>query len=89
MYKLIREEMETTINFDRSSTTAEIYTSDPAMMRKLDKLTPYVQAVKQDEYGKWYECPKSMIKVQKPRLLSEEKRQELAERMRKHGEPDN
>jgi hypothetical protein len=85
MYKLTREEMETTINFDKSSPTASIYTADPAMIRKLDKLTPYVQVVKQDEYGRWYECPKSMIKVQKPRLLSEEKRQELAERMRKRG----
>ena len=85
MYKLTREEMETTINFDRSSDTANIYTTDPVMMRKMDKLaqeTTVITMAKQDAYCREYECPKALIKVSKPRVISEEQRQELAERMR-------
>ena len=79
------QEQETTINFDRSSPTAEIYTADPAMIRRYDKLasqTPVFTCVKADKYGKWYECPKTMIKVKKPNELSSEKRAMLAERMK-------
>ena len=84
-YKLSLAEMETTINFDRSSETANIYTTDPVMMRKLDKLareTPILQAKKIDEYSREYECPKSMIKIHKPRLYTGEKRKELSDRMK-------
>ena len=78
---MTREEMETTINFDRGSDTARIYTADPVMMRKLDGLARENVAVarkSQDEIGYWYECPKSWVKVQKPRQVSQETKDRLA-----------
>lgn len=83
MYKLTLSEMETTMNFDRNSDTARIYTADPVMMRKMDKLaleSACVQVVSHDEYSRTYICPKSWMKVHKPRQLSEERRAELAQR---------
>ena len=83
--KLILEEMETIINYNRSSPTASIYTSDPVMMRRLDKLTektPLLTQVKADEYGRWYECPKTMIKVHAPRVLTEQESKKRASRMK-------
>lgn len=82
MYKPSLEEQETTINYDRSDDMARIYTADPMMMRKLDKIAAENAALamkSQDEIGRWYECPKSWIKVQKPRQVSQETRDRLAE----------
>ena len=78
---MTREEMETTINFDRSSDTARIYTADPVMMRKLSNLASEnacVQEKSRDEIGRRYECPKSWVKVQKPRQVSQETKDRLA-----------
>lgn len=57
------EEQETTIQFYRDMEIASIYTSDPTMMTKLDKI---YQAVKVDichgtVCAKWYEIPKRWI----------------------------
>jgi|GEM_PF-2328348 len=86
-YNLKAEEMETTINFDRSSPTASIYTADAVMIRKLDKLcgeTPLVSLLKKDAYSAEYELPKSMVRIVKPRLLSDETRKKYSDGAKKN-----
>lgn len=39
LYKLTREEQETIINWCPADDTASIYSADPVVIRKLDKLT--------------------------------------------------
>ena len=39
MYKLTREEQETIINWCSADDTASIYSADPVVIRKLDKLS--------------------------------------------------
>lgn len=80
MYRLTQDEQETIIRYDRASDKASIYTADPVVMRRLDDLaskTSAVVEVRADDYGRWYECPKSMVKVQKPRQVTEETCQRL------------
>lgn len=86
MYSPTREEQETIIRFDRSSDTATIYTADPVIIRKMDKLmseSPCVQAISHDELSRTYICPKSWVKVHKPRLLRDEQRAELTQRLKR------
>lgn len=81
MAKLTLAEMETTIRFDREGDMAYIYTADPVMMRKLARLSRENGALAmnyQDEIGCWYQCPKSWIKVQRPRRVSQETKERLA-----------
>ena len=78
-------EMETVISYDRSSGTASIYTADPVVMRRLEKLCENAKEfleVKRDEYGRWYQCPKALIGIRKPRQLSAELRENMAQRAR-------
>lgn len=70
--KLSRYEMETTITFNRDEPNARIYTSDPVMLRKLDKLcaqTPVITVFREDEVSKTYTCPKKLVSIRKPRLF--------------------
>ena len=79
-HNLTLAEMETVISYDRSSGTASIYTADPVVMARLGKMSAENTAlalVKHDENGGWYECPKSWIKVQKPRQVSDETKARL------------
>lgn len=79
-------EQETVITYNRAEDTAQIYTADPTVMTKLSKLcktNDAFQLVKKDKDGKTYTCPKTWIKIVKPREISEEQREALAERMRK------
>ena len=69
--KLSRYEMETTITFNRDEPIARIYTSDPVMLRKLDKLCaqiPVITVFREDEVSKTYICPKKLVSIRKPRL---------------------
>jgi len=67
---MLKEEMETTIQYDRASGTASIYTADPARRARLDKFCeeyPDVyKKVKEDGDGAFYECPKRCIKFGRP-----------------------
>lgn len=83
-------DQETTINIYRDEDTAEVYTCDTTMMTKLDrrcKEYPDVyRLVRQDEYGKWYELPKSRISFRGPaRVVSDEERQKIRERFERTG----
>lgn len=86
-YRKSKEEMETIFAFDRASSTARIYTADEAYMREMDgycEKSPLVVEKKRDEYGRWYECPKSYLTLQLPRELSDEQRNVLRERARQN-----
>lgn len=85
--KLTNLERETTINYNQEELTAVVCTHDPALIRKLDKLSlssSEILVIKEDENSKTYIFPKKWVKVKLPRQLSDEKRAEYAERARKN-----
>ena len=85
--KLTRYEQETIINFNAEEKTATLYTRDPAVMRNLDSLvTEYPDTFKRvgETYiDKTYEMPKSAVTYRKPRRISEAKREQAREAMKK------
>lgn len=85
--KLTREEQETIINFSAADKIATLYTRDPAVMRKVDALvTEYpdtFKCISETDIDKTYEMPKSHISYRKPRRISEAKRQQAREAMKK------
>lgn len=71
-YKPSRYEMETTITFNRYEPNARIYTADPVMLRKLDKLcsqNPVFSVLREDELSKTYSCPKKLVNIRKPTVF--------------------
>ena len=86
-YKLTRYEMETTVNFNAEEGTAILYTRDKAVMRRLDKLVtefPTVyQCTRESEIDKTYVFPKKYALPKKPRVLSEEQREKMRDRLAK------
>ena len=85
--KLTRYEQETIINFNAGDQTATIYTRDPVVMRQLDALvTEYPDIYKcigETDIDKTYVMPKSYVKYRKPRHISEAKRQQARDAMKK------
>ncbi len=85
--KLTRYEQETIINFNAGEQTATLYTRDPAVMRKVDALvTEYPDTFKcvgETDIDKTYEMPKSHITYRKPRRISEAKREQAREAIKK------
>lgn len=84
--KLTREEQETIINFCAAEQTATLYTRDPAVMRKIDKLViehpDIYRCTGETDIDKTYEMPKSSVSYRKPRRLSEDQRKAARERMK-------
>ncbi len=82
--KLSRYEQETIVNYNAGEQTANVYTRDKTVMRKLDTLVAgfpdTYKLIEQDEVAKTYSLPKSYVNYRKPKLLSEAQR----ERARKH-----
>lgn len=77
-------ELETIFNYNQAETTADVYTCDKALMRKLDgfcAVNPECELLKQDDCSKTYKIPKKWIKVQMPRMLTEEQKAKVAERL--------
>lgn len=88
MSKLSKYEQETIINFNVAEKFAEVYTADPNIIRKLDALVEkypdHYKLVKQDDVAKYYEvASKKLIQFRPPRVLSEEQKKELTERMQR------
>lgn len=82
---LSKIERETIILFNEEEQTAIIDTCNVAMMNRMDKYCAadkLCSLVKKDEYGAKYVCPKSWVKVRRPKQLSEEQKLELAVRAR-------
>lgn len=85
MAKYTKYEQETIFNYNQEEKTASCYTCDPALIRKLDRLIENGEAITVTRDGDgWreYKFPKSWLKVRPPRKLSDEQRQELANRMK-------
>lgn len=79
MYNLMKEERETTIGWSDADSTATIYTYDKRLINRLGKLGVEIH---RDENGAVFaDIPKTWIKVNPPRQLSEEQKAVLTERM--------
>ena len=85
--KLTRYEQETIINFNAEDSDATVYTRDKTVMRQLDALiTEYPDIFKcigETDIDKTYLVPKSRISYRKPRRISEAKREQAREAMKK------
>lgn len=93
-YRLSKYEQETIISFNAAEDVANIYTADPAWIRKLDKLTEQnpeqFALVKEETYqgtvvSKQYTLPKRFVSVRSKDIrmnLSEEQREERREKAR-------
>lgn len=84
--KLSRYEQETIINFNAEEQTATLYTRDPAIMRRIDKLVidypDTYKCIGETDIDKTYEMPKSAVTYRKPRRLSEEQREAASVRLK-------
>lgn len=84
------EEQETIINLypRKIKETADIYSSDPSMIKKLEKLMQKtdgdVVVTKSDDISIQAEVPRNWIKISPPRKvnMSEEQKQKSAARLR-------
>lgn len=84
--KLTKYEQETIINYNQEEKTASCFTYDRALIRKLDEFVQNGEAitvVREGDGWKEYKSPKKCVKVRFPRKLSDEQRQEMAERMKR------
>ena len=93
IYHQTAAEQEVIINFDRVGDEANLYTADPAWIRKMDKLvTEYPDTFKvrrQETYkgeviAKDYTFPKKLISIRKKFrecTLTEEQKKEAVERL--------
>lgn len=82
---LSRLEQETIINYNQEENDAFCYTHDKSLMRRLDKLIENGEAitvVREGEGWREYKFPRKCVKVRFPRKMPDEKRAELAERMK-------
>ena len=85
MARLTKYEQETIFNYNQEEKDCTLYTCDPALIRKMDKLIASGEEItveKRTDSSAEYRFSKKAIKVRFPRKLSEEKRAELTERMR-------
>ena len=86
MSRLTRAEMETIITFDRSAKTAEVYTADPVMIARLDKLVAIsenwsVSRDSQSSVAKTYTVSdKTLIQFHKSKRKVTEAQREVARR---------
>jgi len=92
MSGLSRYEQETVINYNNGEKTAEIYSADPVVLRKLQKLSDkypdQYQLIREDSVSKTYRCPKKLISFRSPctRVYTEEEKAKMTERLRKYSE---
>lgn len=89
-YRPSLEERETIIIFNEADASARVYTHNPALIRKIDKLAEdrageAVCVEAEDINGvqnREYVIPKKWVRVNAPRVLSEETKAKYAERLR-------
>lgn len=78
-----RLEQETIINYNQAEGNASVYTFDPALIRRMEKLlgsTTVVSVLRKGEGWAEYLVPKKWVKVSPPRSYAPEKREELRKR---------
>jgi hypothetical protein len=82
---MIKEEKETIITYDESNNIAEIYTCSQNIIKKLNKLCDkYPDQYKlknEDKLSKTYITSKKLIKFSYKRILSEESKNKIKERL--------
>ena len=89
MNQLTRIEQETIINANAEEKMAEVYTADPVMIRKLDKMVEkypnQYKVIKEDDVSKTYQFPKKLIRFGAPvtKVYTEEEKQKLREQFEK------
>ncbi len=87
MKSLSAYEQETVINFNAGEKYASLYTRDQKVMRVLDDLVSRFPEIyhldNQSDTDKTYSFPKSCVSYRKPRMLTEEQREQARERMRR------
>lgn len=87
--QLSKYEQETIINANAGEKIAEVYTADPVIIRKLDKLVEKYpddyKLIKQDDISKTYIFPKKFMRFGVPssRVYTEEEKQRLREQLDK------
>lgn len=89
---LTRLEMETVITFNAEEQTANCYTADKTMMRKIRKLIDAgnnIKIIREAEDYMEVEVPKKWVKIRPPRKMSEEAKVAAGERMRSYWEEKN
>lgn len=87
MYHLSRYEQETVVNFNEEEPHATVYTYNKSYQRKLrilsEKFSKDVKLIANDQHGGvTYTIPKKWIKINSPRAMDENQRQQLAERLK-------
>ncbi len=84
---MTKYEKETIINFNEDSDIATVYSCSPSIWNKLEKLG--LEKIDSSEnsdgkiISKTYEIDKKLISFRKPRVLSDEQREKLRERVKK------
>jgi hypothetical protein len=82
---MLRIESETTITFNDEEKEATVFTCNQAMMRKLDgycaKYPEQYYLIREDECSKTYQVPKRYISIRQPKILTEDQRRQMSERM--------
>lgn len=80
--KLLKEEQEVCITFDKIGDNAKLYTSDPSWIRKMDKMCEknedLFKCIKRDDVSATYEFPKKNVSIRKGNAkieLTEEERE--------------
>ena len=86
---LTKYEQETIINFNEGDKTAGVYTHNRALRHKLEKLARErpedcrLKNVSRDGEAVDYIIPKSWVKITPTRILTDERREAMAETARK------
>lgn len=92
----LKVEQETVVNFNAEEDTAELYTADPVMIRKMDKLVEenpeqfsgkVHSTYKGEVYAKKYYFPKRFVSIRTKdikRNVTEEQREKAREQMKKY-----
>lgn len=83
--RLSKAEQETIILFDEAEPTATIETCNRKLRNQLDQYcleNNECSLLRSDDISAKYVCPKSWVRVRRPRQLSEKQKRELAARAR-------
>lgn len=82
---LTKYEQETIIGYNNEEKIASVFTYDKSLIRKIDaRLSDYpeIKVARRGDGWAEYILPKKWVTVRFPRLLSEEQREAMANRMR-------
>lgn len=83
---LTKYEQETVITYNNGEKIATLYTADPLVMRKLDKLVEKdpdeYKVIKQDDCSKTYEFPKKLIGFRVTQRMTPEQREKAIARLK-------